>query len=187
MVSSLTGNLLVAATSLDSEVFARSVCLVVHHDEDGAIGLLLNRPLKPQPTELLSLLGAHGPYGGDRSSGTIHFGGPLSGPVVALHALPALAEAETLSGIYVAAQKEHLEQLLNQSTEPMRLIVGHAGWSPGQLETEIAAGSWHVSPASTEIIFSSDEAMWAHSLRHACGRSVARWVGARPAASPELN
>ncbi len=186
MTNSLAGNLLVASTDLDHEVFSRSVCLVVHHDSSGAIGLMLNRPLHPQPAELLDMIGGPAPRPSAAPSGTVHFGGPLSGPVVALHALPALADSETLSGVYVAAQKDHLEQLLHQAA-PMRLIVGHAGWSAGQLETEILQGSWHVAPASPEIIFSSDDAMWSQSIRQACGRSVARWVGARPAASPELN
>ncbi|WP_153556637.1 YqgE/AlgH family protein [Roseimaritima sediminicola] len=186
MTQSLTGNLLVASTELDGEVFARSVCLVVHHDDDGAIGLMLNRPLHPQPAELLSLLGSEHSRVPAAAEGTVHFGGPLSGPVVALHALPALAESETSSGIYVAAQKDHLEKLMHQAA-PMRLIVGHAGWASGQLEAEIAEGSWHVTPASPEIIFSPDEAMWARSIRHASGRTLARWVGARPVPSPELN
>lgn len=186
MMNSLTGNLLVASTDLDHEVFSRSVCLVVHHDDSGAIGLMLNRPLHPQPAELLALIGGKSPRPASAPGGTVHFGGPLSGPVVALHATPALADSETMSGVYVAAQKEHLEKLLHQAT-PMRLIVGHAGWSAGQLEGEIRQGSWHVAPATPDIIFSNDDAMWSQSIRQACGHSVARWVGARPAASPELN
>ncbi|QEG43043.1 YqgE/AlgH family protein [Roseimaritima ulvae] len=186
MTNSLAGNLLVASTDLDHEIFSRSVCLVVHHDHNGAIGLMLNRPLRPQPAELLSMIGGESQRNAEPAGGTVHFGGPLSGPVVALHAMPTLADSETMAGVYVAAQKEHLEQLLHQAT-PMRLIVGHAGWAAGQLESEILLGSWHVAPASPDIIFSSDDGMWSQSIRQACGRSVARWVGARPAASPELN
>lgn len=189
MTKSLAGQLLVASTALDDGLFARSVCLVVHHDEEGAIGLLLNRPLHPQPAQLLKMLGSEGD---DRlrqqaPQSTVHFGGPLSGPVVALHASPTLAEAETSQGVYVAAQKDHLEQLLKQAQAPLRIIVGHAGWKPGQLEAEVAVGQWHFMPASSDIVFCNDESMWNDVIREACGRSVTRWVGARPTANPELN
>ncbi len=187
MIRSLAGNLLVASTTLDSPMFAQSVCLVVHHDADGAIGLVLNRPLQPQPTELLTLLSSDTEPPQANFSGTVHFGGPLSGPVVALHASPALAESETLTGVYVAAQKSHLEQLLKQTQAPMRLIVGHAGWGAGQLEAEIENGDWHVALADTEIVFGHNEAMWSRLLRPACGLSIARWIGARPTPLPELN
>lgn len=187
---SFAGKLLVASTILDSPFFERSVCLVVQHDEDGTIGLVLNRPLAPQPNELLAMLSDDS---GDRlapsmSGAMVHFGGPLSGPVVALHSAPILAEAETAEGVYVAAQKDHLQQLLGTTDSPYRLLVGHAGWSLGQLENEIAQGHWHVMPASSEAVFSPDESMWPSLIRRACGHSVARWINASHVPPvPELN
>ena len=58
----------------------------------------------------------------------IHFGGPQSGPVVAIHQESEFAEAETGTGIYVAAQKHHLENLVRRDQVRYRLIVGHLGW-----------------------------------------------------------
>lgn len=184
------GKLLVASTILDSPFFEHSVCLVVQHDEDGTIGLVLNRPLTPQPNELLAMLtDASGDRFNVSTSGTtVHFGGPLSGPVVALHSAPVLAEAETAEGVYVAAQKDHLQQLLGTTGSPYRLLVGHAGWSLGQLEDEIAEGHWHVMPASSEAVFAPDELMWPSLIRRACGHSVARWIKApHMPPIPEMN
>ena len=189
MTSNLAGNLLVASSSIENPLYARSVCLLVHHDPDGAIGLLLNRPLEPQPTELLKLLtvsGGHERY--PQTGGTmVHFGGPLSGPVVALHTFPKLADGAALEGVYVAAQKDHLQALLQQTDCGVRLIVGHAGWKAGQLEQEIDRGRWHVIEATSEVVLGSDELMWERLIRRACGRSVARWTGAGLVSAAELN
>jgi putative transcriptional regulator len=107
----------------------------------------------------------------------IHFGGPLSGPVVAIHQESQFAEAETGSGIYVAAQKQHLENLVRQEQAPYRLIVGHLGWKTEQLENEIEAGYWHVLPATVESVFSPASDMWSSLIRRATSRSLAKWIG----------
>ncbi len=185
MIDSLAGNLLIASTLVDDPVRASSVCLLVHHDEDGAIGVMLNRPLAPNPPALLAMLGQppQPPSDGNRlpaatkgpGLGTemVHFGGPLSGPVVAIHSESKFAEAETGPGIYVAAQKHHLEGLFSQPHGPMRLIVGHLGWQPEELQNELDAGVWHVVPATAEAVFSSDRDMWPRLIRRATARSMA--------------
>ncbi len=109
--------------------------------------------------------------------GMLHFGGPLSGPVVAIHQNSQYAEAETGEGIYVAAQKQHLEDLVRRRSGPYRLIVGHLGWESGQLESEIEAGIWHVLPATTDAVFSSADEMWPRLIRRATSSSMARWLG----------
>jgi putative transcriptional regulator len=111
-------------------------------------------------------------------SSLIHFGGPLSGPVLAIHGNMALAEAQTGAGIYVAAQKEHLEQLVREKPGNYRLIIGHAAWASGQLDKEIEAGVWHVLPATAEMVFGVDADLWPLLIRRATGSTLARLVGA---------
>jgi len=111
------------------------------------------------------------------SLGTLHFGGPISGPVVAIHQVGKYAEAETGSGIYVAAQKQHLEDLIRRRPGPYRLFVGHLGWELPQLEAEIESGMWHVVPATTDAVFGSASAMWPRLIRRATSSSMARWIG----------
>lgn len=110
-------------------------------------------------------------------SGMLHFGGPLSGPVVAIHQTSQYAEAETGTGIYVAAQKQHLENLLRDQSSPYRLIVGHLGWEWGQLDAEIKAGRWHIVPATAEAVFAPAAEMWPRLIRRATASSMARWIG----------
>ena len=205
MTYSLAGNLLVASTIITDNLFARGVCLMMQHDENGAIAVMLNRPIWPPPAELLQLItgGSHlesqdstpvsklsrldsgtteslpiPPAPNTPPAGFIHFGGPLSGPVLAIHGSLTLAEAQTGSGIYVAAQKDHLEQLIREKISDYRLIIGHAGWASGQLEAEIDAGLWHVLPATADLVFGGQGDLWPVLLRRATATSLARWIGA---------
>ena len=72
--------------------------------------------------------------------GNLHFGGPRSGPVVAIHQTSQYAEAETGEGIYVAAQRQHLEELVRDHPAPYRLIVGHLGWETRRIGVGIERG-----------------------------------------------
>lgn len=112
-----------------------------------------------------------------KSLGTIHFGGPLSGPVVAVHNRSELAESQAGQGVYVAAQRDHLEALVKQRPEACRLIVGHLGWSLEQLQNERAAGFWHVIDATEDDVFTGDQELWHTVIRRATGASLANWVG----------
>jgi len=107
----------------------------------------------------------------------IHFGGPLSGPVLAIHQESQFAEAETGNGIYLAAQKKHLENLFQQDSVPYRLIVGHLGWQTEQIENEIAAGIWHSLPATVESVFTPAADMWPQLIRRATSNSLSKWIG----------
>ena len=107
----------------------------------------------------------------------IHFGGPLSGPVLAIHQESQFAEAETGKGIYLAAQKQHLENLFRQESVPYRLIVGHLGWQTEEIENEIDAGIWHIIPATVDSVFSPAADMWPQLIRRATSNSLAKWIG----------
>jgi len=255
MTDSLAGNLLIASTLVPDSVFSRSVCLIVHHDENGAIGVMLNRPISPPPAELIRMLIGGGDATGDhdstestaagpepsaacgaktptsaqgrsrlpkvdqtasvdakqsllpepghaeggsglipldqassKNSGLIsvqsgeplvHFGGPVSGPVVAVHGRQEFAEAEAGQGVYMAAQKEHLEQLVKAGSDDFRLIVGHSAWSADQLSKEFSAGYWHILPATSETALPVRIDLWPYLIRRATGASIASWVGAR--------
>ncbi len=197
MTDSLTGTLLVASSLATDPVYCNGVCLVVHQDEANVIGVMLNRPLKPSPEALLKLLNQDP---GKREAGNrlaqrdptsaetaipqtnsafgmLHFGGPRSGPVVAIHQTSQYAEAETGDGVYVAAQKQHLEELVRDHPAPYRLIVGHLGWDSDEMETELAAGIWHLVPATTDTVFGAAEEMWPRLIRRATANSMARWIG----------
>ena len=209
MRQSLTGNLLVASSLVTDPMYTGGVCLIVHEDESNVIGVMLNRPIRPNEEALRTVLeqssdGTAKRAGNRLASGhkeldseisdeeatenpeqpsgelpwrMLHFGGPLSGPVVAVHQMSQYAEAETGDGIYVAAQKHHLEDLFKRNSDNCRVIVGHLGWQPEQLAQEIDAGIWHIIPATVDDVFIPASDMWPQVIRRATSNSVARWIG----------
>ncbi len=173
---SLAGVLLVAAPQVEDELFGKSVCLVLEHRDERSIGVVLNRPfaldVKPlweQLTQGLSKT-AQPPH-------HLNFGGPHSGPVVAIHDRESLSEGGNGSGIYLAAQIETLKKLAMIAPEHYRLLVGHSAWKPGQLEQEITDGAWYPLPASPDLVFVDDYDMWREGMRRVGGLVVQSVLG----------
>lgn len=156
MPESLAGRFLVASPQLADPNFLRSVVLLIHHNEQGAFGVVLNRMTDSTIKELWKEV-SQTPCPIDRH---INMGGPVSGPLIALHTDPALSEIEILPGLHFAAQREHLEQLVGRGEEKLRLFVGHSGWGEGQLEREMAEGSWLTAPATADDVFSVEGDLW---------------------------
>lgn len=171
------GCMLVASPTWRSEMYGRSVCLLVHHGKEGSVGVVLNRSFPDSPAELWEHLA--GGNATERLQRRLHFGGPMSGPVIALHNQPELAEYTTVDGVYVAARLENLQQLVqSQSNAEVRIIVGQATWNPGELETELRDGKWLPIPVSPQLVFSSDDEMWSRAMRQIGNHFVAAITGA---------
>lgn len=152
------GKLLVATELVQGELFAKTVVLLLHYDETGAFGLVVNRPTDVKPGELLEDDEAIAGY-----SGTLFWGGPVH--MDSLRALlltndpPAGAE-KIIESVYLVSFEDALEQGPADPAE-LRLFIGYAGWAPGQLDYEMARGSWRVLPASGELVFAEmPEKLW---------------------------
>ena len=153
---SLSGQLLVASSDLTESLFARSVVLVIDHDPGGAFGLILNRPGEDRLGEIWKRT-IHEPCPVDLP---VMIGGPLHGPLMAVHADPALSDREILAGVHFSAHKDLLTALVAAATLPMRVFSGYSGWGPGQLDSELATGSWAVAHATADLVFSEAETLW---------------------------
>ncbi|OYV86044.1 MAG: hypothetical protein B7Z73_12445, partial [Planctomycetia bacterium 21-64-5] len=90
----------------------------------------------------------------------LHMGGPVEGPLMALHGDVSLSEMVVLPEVYVSTGREMLEKLVENDEEPLRFFVGYAGWGEGQLERELRDGSWLVAPATKEQVFGTVEDLW---------------------------
>lgn len=174
---SLEGQLLVAAPSWESQLFGRSVCLVVHHDRDGAVGVFLNRCVQFDTGQLWQHLTGQSLKAQQTA---IHFGGPQSGPVVAVHNREDLAEYTSGDGVYFAAQIPHLQQLLKLASgdTELKIIVGQADWAAGELDQQFAAGKWLPLPVMPKIVFAQGARMWGQAMREVGNRFVASITGA---------
>jgi putative transcriptional regulator len=152
---SLEGHFLVASRYLADPNFARSVVLMIHHNDEGAMGMVINRRSDKTIREVWEMIGSE-PC--DRED-FIYLGGPVPGPLVALHTLDTFAQHEVLPGLYLATHKDALDQIV-RSDALVRLYSGHSGWGSGQLEGEIEAGGWLWTRANLEDVFSDHETIW---------------------------
>jgi putative transcriptional regulator len=161
MENSLAPGLLIAMPQLVDPNFAKSVVLLVHHDEDGAMGLVVNRRAD---VALGSFCEAHDiPYGGglDRS---LHVGGPCEHQRgFMLHDEPALAanHLEIVPGVLLSTEAQAVRAVLERGQRPYCFLLGYSGWGAGQLEREIAEGAWLNAPATARrILTPAVERLW---------------------------
>lgn len=143
---------LIAVPQLGDPNFARSVVLLLHQGSDGALGLVVNNPLD---LTLGSFAREHRLPCHSRTS-DIHIfrGGPVE-PARGwiLHGDPETKERqEILPGLSVSGSVETLANLMAGGTNPMKLLLGYAGWGPGQLESEIERGSWLMTEADPKHV-----------------------------------
>lgn len=162
--NSLAGHLLIATPMVQDSCFARSVVYLCSHSKEGAMGIIINYPV--QNLYLNDVLGQLDITSGSTAeSFPVHFGGPVEanrGFIV--HSADYHAEGSLIvqNGITVSSNIAVLHDLA-QGRGPAQgmLVLGYAGWSNGQLESEIESGSWIVVPASTELVFDTqNETKW---------------------------
>jgi putative transcriptional regulator len=172
----LDGQLLIAMPVMSDPRFARSVIYICAHSEDGAMGLIINqRASHISFPDLLERLGIVQANGGDAAVDevghmSIHVGGPVeTGRGFVLHSSDYFADDSTLpieGGVCLTATIDILKAIA-AGTGPNRAILalGYAGWSPGQLESEIQANGWLNCPADPDLIFDTNlEAKYARAL-----------------------
>jgi len=169
-MDSLQGQLLIASPGLVDPNFARTVVLIAAHGEEGALGLILNRELT---TPLSQVWGQVSQSECSRTENVRH-GGPVSGSLMAVHDLRAHANLVLTEDIYVATELNAMEALAGSDLGQVLFYIGHSGWGPGQLETELADGSWLVLPASANHIFGDHDssALWKNSVTEAGRRQI---------------
>jgi putative transcriptional regulator len=164
-MDSLQGHLLLASPHLVDPNFVHTVVFLIQHNDEGALGVVLNRPTSKTVRELWEQVGET-PCECGRP---IYLGGPVSGPLMALHTRDGLAELEIVPGVYFAARKQNLDEIVRQDEECYRVFIGHAGWGPGQLESELEQGAWRSVPATASDIFDEADDLWLRLLRRAEG------------------
>lgn len=174
-MNSLNGKLLVATPELGDPHFAKSVVLMLQHEEQGAIGLVLNRRSGTQ-------LGAIWDQVSDEPCPfdlPVMTGGPVEGPLVIVHADSDLTERQIIPGVHFAAHKELITRLLANGDLPMRIFAGYSGWGGGQLETELEEGSWAITDATPEIIFGDEESLWTQANKRIADDHLIRDLGVK--------
>ncbi len=167
-MDSLTGKLLIAVPDLPDSNFYRSVVLIMTHSHEGAMGVILNRPSNLTVAQVWDRISPHIDC---QCDDPINVGGPVQGPLMALHSSMALSENNVIPGIYLTLSHESLDQLVLQSDHRFKLFRGYAGWAPKQLENEIEYGGWLTMDADSEHVFQSPDHLW-KSVCEQVGRKI---------------
>jgi putative transcriptional regulator len=166
MEESLRGKLLIASPALTDPNFARSVVLMTEHSEDGAMGIVLNRPAETSASELMPSL--------ESIAGTdpLFIGGPVQPQAVVL--LAEFSDPDAAAWIVVAdvglasSQSDFSE--LDDAVRRGRFYAGYSGWGPGQLELELEIESWIIEPPLPTELFPDDpESLWSDVLERKGG------------------
>lgn len=156
-MNSLEGQLLVAVPKLRDAGFFHSVVLMIRHSEDGAFGLTLNRPSGTRLADVWSqIFETECPW----PDNLLFTGGPVPGPPMALHDGAEAGEIEATPGVFFTASPEMHRVLLDRPPGRAQFYAGYCGWAPGQLENELAIGSWITVPANAEHVFAADDELW---------------------------
>jgi len=164
---SLKGQLLIATPAMRDTRFDRAVILMVRHDIDGAMGIVINRPLGEKP--LTDLLAAFGDKDTAASGNVrIFLGGPVQPEVSFVIHGADYGRPETLevdARFAATPSRDVLRDIARSSGPKKRLIAfGYAGWAPGQLEGELARNVWYTAPADPGLVFDDDrEKVWEHA------------------------
>jgi putative transcriptional regulator len=150
----LTAILLIARDDLPDPDFADSVVLVMNNLGPAPVGIIINRPMPIPVSRLFPDLKRLA-----KLRDKVYFGGPVDFESVWFlfrAATPPEHAIQACEGVYLSADRQLLLQLLGRDKpmDSLRILVGHAGWAPGQLETEIAEHYWTLKRAEVEAIFS---------------------------------
>jgi putative transcriptional regulator len=185
MMNSLKGHLLVAKPTLLAPFFTRAVILMLEHNEEGALGVVLNRTTDATVADIADQILPEPLDWGQ----PISLGGPVPGPLMVIHTVEGLGDQEVIPGVYSTAEADSVRELLLQRVEPCLVVANYAGWGPGQLEGEIGEDSWFCLPATARHVFWDDAAdLWESVVDEGQSIDLVRILGVRRVPpKPDLN
>ena len=167
--TSLAGQLLVATPTMGDPRFHQSVILMVKHDSDGALGIIINHLAAERPlATVLRAVGADA----DGVSGSIQIfiGGPVQPEVGFVVHSPEYHRPETLvidDHVAMTSNREILRDIATKHGPKQSLIAfGYAGWSAGQLDNELERRAWYTAPDDADLIFEKDrDKVWDEAVK----------------------
>ena len=164
-MSSLKNHILISMPHLQDPYFGQSIVLIFEHSNDGALGLIINKPFeKPELRVLFQKL----PQNQDeiiKIIPKVYFGGPVlieRGIVVHSSSYTSEDSIKISDEFSITSSRKILQDIADSNgPEQYKLMLGHAGWEAGQLEREIENGDWLMQSTSYNFVFNTEESkMW---------------------------
>ena len=169
-MDSLQGRALVASPYLTDPNFLRSVVYILQHDAEGAIGLVLNRPLGTSIGSLLEDLEGRA----FENDAPLYYGGPVEGGLMLLQ--EGRCADESAPAVYLATEQARITEICGSDPTVLpqpryRLFDGYSGWAAGQLDAEMRSGGWLVWDIQPNQLFSDPEELWQLAIKQ-IGRDI---------------
>src|SRR5208283_6189733 len=167
-IASLTGQLLIAAPTIGDPRFAHTVILMVKHDKEGALGIVINRPVGEK--SIASLLEAPGEdVSGIEGNLRVFAGGPVQPELGFVVHSAEYRRDDTIDvdgRVAMTASRQILRDIgHHRGPEKTLFALGYAGWGPGQLEAEFARHDWFTAPEEPKLIFDDDRGnLWEDAM-----------------------
>jgi putative transcriptional regulator len=166
--SSLVGQILIASPKIADPRFQRTVILIVHHSQEGAVGITINRPIAEHSlASLLAMLGENG----SSVDGEVQIfaGGPVQPETIFIIHTTDYTRSETIpiNGRVAVTSSSQVLHDIGRNKGPRKTLIafGYAGWGPGQLEAELARNDWFTAAADADLIFEERrERVWDSAL-----------------------
>jgi len=160
------GKFLVASRRLGDPRFQETVVLLISYSRNGAMGLIINRPVKMSLSDVFPDSAIF-----KKRKDTVYFGGPVEMNRLLFLVRSAGKPEETVrvfGSVYVSSSRDMLDRMIDKRKEGehVRVYAGYAGWAAGQLDAEVARGDWHVIQADARTIFDKkSEKIWPELIR----------------------
>jgi len=177
---SLAGRILVARPELRDPRFHATLMLLLEHGDEGALAVVINRPSK---LELADAFPDWEDLGADPK--VVFAGGPVDRDALIALGKPAGGRGDLVLGAHPVDLDEQPALVEAAGVSEVRIFAGYAGWSPGQLEGELAEDAWWVVDATLDDLFTDDpDGLWARVMRRQGGELA--WYAHFPV-DPSLN
>jgi putative transcriptional regulator len=154
-MNSFQGQFLVADRRQCDPNFAQTVILLCAHAKRGAFGVIVGQSPDGNSQPEQPNARRHRP-----GKARLFRGGPVTGPLMAIHTRAFAAEWQILPGVFLSRKEKNVLTMMWRSLRPCRIFTGYVGWGAGQLECEVQEGTWQVVPATVEQIFDGDRELW---------------------------
>lgn len=154
------GAILVASPAMRGTEFEKAVVLVLQSSFGGTFGVVLNRPANDKMRFAFQEL-----MGSPAKDRHIVNGGPIGGPIIALHQDPDLGEMELVEHVFITSTSDSLKQLALRDSSRYLIVFGLTGWKRGQLSREIDNGTWFRLAGHADAVFDDPAWIWEKSLR----------------------
>lgn len=161
------GRIIVSEPFLPGNYFSRSAVLLVDYSPNGAVGFILNKPLETRISELMTIF--------PESVPEVFVGGPVSNDnLFYIHTLGDLIRGsiKVKDELFWGGDFEEIKSAIatgKAKHDQIKFFIGYSGWSPGQLDDEIAENSWLVTEADIKQIMKSNQDFWIESVKNAGG------------------